>query len=226
MAVEPIDHVRTHLLRTSTPTGKMFYRASNFTIQNSTVNDIAGNQVTNTYHNSQIITIESLRSGRSTIDPSVGLPTLPTSEPFKSFIALAVEVQRALFPIGSIVNEPGVFDPLKDDLMLIIKSAAFLSRILELVQGNPYFPSLFGGDTMKTRCPVYSESLKRSLDEIRRYQEGLRFTLIGPIWRRVLWSVMWTMSGGADIEKIISTIRRDVDALRAPFMSYLRKLRE
>lgn len=206
----------------------MFYRASNFTIQNGAFNDIAGNQVINTYHNPQIVTIESSRGGRCTVDPSLTTESisLPTSEPFKSFVALAVDVQRALFPIGYIVNEPGVFDPLKDDLMLIIKSAAFLSRILELVQGNPYFPSLFGGDMMKTRCFMYSESLKRSLDEIRRYREGLKFTLIGPIWRRVLWSVMWTMSGDADIEKITSTIRRDLDACRAPFMSYLRKLRE
>ncbi|KAJ8701123.1 hypothetical protein PTI98_004080 [Pleurotus ostreatus] len=169
-----------------TPTGKMFYRASNFDVQNGAFNDIAGNQVINTYHNPQIVTIESSRGGRCTVDPSLTTESisLPTSEPFKSFVALAVDVQRALFPIGYIVNEPGVFDPLKDDLMLIIKSAAFLSRNLELVQGNPYFPSLFGGDMMKTRCFMYSESLKRSLDEIRRYHDGLKFTLIVPIWRR------------------------------------------
>ncbi|KAF4607698.1 hypothetical protein EYR40_000033 [Pleurotus pulmonarius] len=204
----------------------MFYHASDFTIRNSTFNDVAGNQVINTYHNSQIINLESSQSGSSRIGPSNGTAMLPTFEPFKGFVELAVEIQRALFPIVSIINEPSVFDPLKGDLMLIIKSAAFLSRLLELVQGNPYFPSLFGGDTIETRCLMYSQSLKRSLDEIRRYQEGLKFTLIGPIWRRVLWSVMWTMSGDADIEKIISTIRRDLDACRAPFMSYLRKLRE
>ncbi|KAF4602894.1 hypothetical protein EYR38_003298 [Pleurotus pulmonarius] len=187
----------------------MFYHASDFTIQNSTFNDVAGNQVINTYHNSQIIKIASSQSGSSRIDPSNGSTILPTFEPFKGFVELAVEVQRALFPIVSIIDEPSVFDPLKDDLMLIIKSASFLSRVLELVQGNPYFPSLFGGDTIETRCFMYSQSLKRSLDEIRRYQEGLKFTLIGPIWRRVL-----------------CTIRRDLDASREPFMSYLRKLRE
>lgn len=65
--------------------------------------------------------------------------------------------------------------------------------------------------------------LQKAVNEILRYKEGLRSTMIGPIWRRVLQSVMWTMSADADIESIVRTIRSYLGDLSVPAMEFLDK---
>lgn len=211
----------------------MFYKAHGFTIENSTFNNIAGDQhistVTNTYHNAQIIEIASSRmtvhgsdTGSTAILPGLALPT---SEPFKSFISLVIEIQRALLPIGSFISEPSLFKPLEDDLLMIIKSAAHLGRLLEIVNNSDY-REFFGSAIMKKMFETYMTPLQKATDEIRRYREGLKFTLIGPIWRRVLWSVMWTMSADADIGRILNTIRSHLACCHVLGMEFIAKSRE
>ncbi|KAF9494239.1 hypothetical protein BDN71DRAFT_1507803 [Pleurotus eryngii] len=208
----------------------MFFKAHDFTIKDSTFNDIAGDQhittVTNTYHNSQIIAIPSSQTAGpaiTTVTPIQDAIPLPTSEPFSSFISLVIEIQRALSPIGLLVDEPGLFRPLEDDLLVLIKSAAFLGRILEILKSTG-IATLFGAKTMANRLAMYTIPLQKAVGEIRRYQGGLKFTLIGPIWRRILWSAVWTMSSDADISKIVATIRADLAHIRHPATTYLRKL--
>ncbi|KAL4255596.1 hypothetical protein AB1N83_012802 [Pleurotus pulmonarius] len=208
----------------------MFFKAHDFTIKDSTFNDIAGDQhittVTNTYHNSQIIAIPSSQPATralTTVTPIQDAIPLPTSEPFSSFISLVIEIQHALSPIGLLVDEPGLFRPLEDDLLVLVKSAAFLGRTLEILKSTG-IASLFGAKTMANRLAMYTIPLQKAVGEIRRYQDGLKFTLIGPIWRRILWSAVWTMSSDADISKIVTTIRADLAHIRHPATTYLRKL--
>ncbi|KAF7439735.1 hypothetical protein PC9H_000071 [Pleurotus ostreatus] len=208
----------------------MFFKAHDFTIKDSTFNDIAGDQhittVTNTYHHSQIVAIPSSQTATpalTSITPIQDAIPLPTSEPFSSFISLVIEIQRALSPIGLLVDEMGLFRPLEDDLLVLIKSAAFLGRTLEILKSTG-IASLFGAKTMANRLAMYTIPLQKAVGEIRRYQDGLKFTLIGPIWRRILWSAVWTMSSDADISKIVTTIRADLAHIRHPTTTYLRKL--
>ncbi|KDQ32531.1 hypothetical protein PLEOSDRAFT_1080104 [Pleurotus ostreatus PC15] len=157
-----------HRHECSPSSSTMFFKAHDFTIKDSTFNDIAGDQhittVTNTYHHSQIVAIPSSQTATpalTSITPIQDAIPLPTSEPFSSFISLVIEIQRALSPIGLLVDEPGLFRPLEDDLLVLIKSAAFLGRTLEILKSTG-IASLFGAKTMANRLAMYTIPLQKA----------------------------------------------------------------
>lgn len=159
----------------------MFHNAHHFTIQNSTFINVGEDYNVNNIHpNAQIIESVPSRTPASTYrtDLPVRRLALPCADPCKSFISLLVVIQQAFEPIGSIINEYGMFSVLQD-LRDIITAAPHLERLWHLT--GAHHSRFFGSRVIEERIEICTPHLQKAVDEIHRYQEGLRFTLIGPI---------------------------------------------
>ncbi|KAJ8507678.1 hypothetical protein ONZ45_g9964 [Pleurotus djamor] len=183
----------------------------------TTYNDVAGNQVNNsTYTFSKSLVFLHGPSITQKSAFAQALPfSLPTKEPYATFLDLIVHIQTTLHPIEMIVDEAHLFSSLNEELSGVLVTTALLGRLVETVDST-LLEALVWHRRIADRVRRYTGLLRVVSTEIHRYRDGLKQTIIGPIWRRVLWSAIWNMGYDSNITRILATIQTELEMFKKP----------
>ncbi|KAL0960584.1 hypothetical protein HGRIS_005618 [Hohenbuehelia grisea] len=196
-----------------------FANSSNFSIHSSTFNHVLGNQ-TNITHN--VTHYQLVRNGVSKYipaDPRRPTFPLPSSAPYHDLICIIVELQEDLFPIDSFVSEAHLFGDLQGRLELLLRSAAFAGCIAEILEGTDFCPSWYLR-SVKDRVENYHSALRLFLRTVTEYRKGLEVTLVGPLWRRIVSFIVWSLSV-PDIQTILSAMNHEIEGFQKPLKQFL-----
>ncbi|KAJ8463742.1 hypothetical protein ONZ45_g17478 [Pleurotus djamor] len=141
----------------------------------------------------------------------------PSIAPFSKFIDLLLEAQIAfqditpLFPHHQSIRKLGV------ELSSICTQTALVGLLAENMFPNTRdrSPRDFGiFSAIASRVEKYTDMIQKFVGDVRLFRDGLQFTSIGPLWRRVFWSIMWCLS--SDITRIVEQALKQFAAFQRP----------
>ncbi|KAG9226006.1 hypothetical protein CCMSSC00406_0009103 [Pleurotus cornucopiae] len=199
-----------------------FANASDFSIHDSTFNDIAGDQYiyANHYHITRYRSTPGRPfTGRDPIPHFDNDAPIPTTSPYSDLIAIIEDIQYTLFPLDALMSRTRLFGPLQQQLAELRLSAAFAGCIAELLEGTKVWPTSWF-EAVRSRVGHYHSALSIFYDQIENYRRGLEFSLIGPLWRSVLSFLLWR-TGDPDIQTIIRRMATELEQFRQPLEQIL-----
>ncbi|KAF4608949.1 hypothetical protein EYR40_001302 [Pleurotus pulmonarius] len=199
-----------------------FANASNFSIHDSTFNDIAGNQYiyANHYHTTRYRSTPSHPfAGRDPLPHFHNDAPIPTTAPYSDLIAIIEDIQYTLFPLDALMSQTRLFGPLQQQLAELRMSAAIAGCIAELLEGTKVWPASWF-EAVRSRVGHYHSALSIFHEQIENYRRGLEFSLIGPLWRSVVAFLLWRTSE-LDIQTVIRNMTTEIKQFRQPLEQIL-----
>ncbi|KAJ8469559.1 hypothetical protein ONZ45_g16848 [Pleurotus djamor] len=173
----------------------------------TTYNDVAGNLI-NVYTTSTVgpVALTALRFGK------------PSIAPFSKFIDLLLEAQIAFQDITPLYPHHQPIRKLGGELSSICTQTALVGLLAENMFPNTRdrSPRDFGiFSAIASRVEKYTDMIQKFVGDVRLFRDGLQFTSIGPLWRRVFWSIMWCLS--SDITRIVEQALQQLVSFQRPF---------
>ncbi|KAJ8503205.1 hypothetical protein ONZ45_g11058 [Pleurotus djamor] len=175
----------------------------------TTYNDVAGNQI-----NYNISTTSAVALVAAT-----GLPFgKPSIAPFSKFIDLLLEAQKAFRDITPLYPSHQSIRKLGGELSSILSKMALVGLLVESILKDKRYSrrdlSIF--HVMASRVEKYTDVIEKFVDDVRLFYHTLQSTLIGSLWRRVFWSIMWRLSEDSDITRIVQQALQQLVSFQRP----------
>ncbi|KAJ8503215.1 hypothetical protein ONZ45_g11060 [Pleurotus djamor] len=176
----------------------------------TTYNDVAGDQhIYNISTTSTVgpVALTALRFGR------------PSIAPFSKFIDLLLQAQTAFQDITPLFPHHQPIRKLGGELSSILSNTTLVGLLVEsILKEEPWYSvsdlPFFG--TITSRVGKYTDVIEKFVDDVQLFHSGLQFTLIGSLWRRVFWSIMWHLSEDSDVTRIVQQALQQLASFQRP----------
>ncbi|KAJ8488663.1 hypothetical protein ONZ45_g13875 [Pleurotus djamor] len=178
---------------------------------NGSVNDVAGNQINNFhYHCGEVAHFMASKN-------ITGME-LPEKEPYATLALRIAQAHQAFSPIPENLSTVVFLREMEKELSDLFITTTLAGQLIDKLERRKEFYassySTFWVERESKNIQRWCDAMSMFVDEILRYRDGLRHCVIGPIWCRVLWSVMFSLRSDFDIAKIVHNAKEDMSELK------------